>query len=145
MANRSGLYIFGLGEISILHEITPVVTTLESGFTEAKPVELVGDKAYVSEGLDIKTIAPRKADCIKRGSLNRITLQYFKKRRDVKRLFTCLGDFRHILTHYGYIAHNFFDLVQLFCIHFLLKQCSYEISCRYYRRHKEALSIDMSH
>ena len=129
MADRAGLPISVFEESATPHEITLVEPTLESRFTEAKPDKLIGDKAYDSDPLDqrlreqgIEMIAPNKANRIKPKSQDGRPLRRYKRRWKVERLFSWLGNFRHLVVRYEYHAINFLGFIQLACILILLKR-----------------------
>lgn len=129
VADRSGFPIAIYEESASPHEVTLVKPTLEARFTADKPVRLIGDKAFDSDGLDqelkeqgIELIAPNRSNRVKAGKQDGRPLRRYKRRWKVERLFAWLGNYRHLVTRWEYYAANFFGFVQLGCILILLKR-----------------------
>ncbi len=129
VADRAGLPIAIYQESATPHEVTLVRPTLEARFTSDKPVRLIGDKAYDSDGLDkelkeqgIELIAPNRNNRVKEGKQDGRPLRRYRRRWKIERLFSWLGNFRHLVTRWEYYAANFLGFVQLGCILILLKR-----------------------
>ena len=124
-----GLPVSVYEESASPHEVTLVGQTIEARFTSDKPIRLIGDKAYDSDGLDeelkkqgIEMIAPNKENRVKGNRQDGRPLRRYKRRWKIERLFAWFGGFRHLSTRYEYYAANFFGFVQLACILILLRR-----------------------
>ena len=124
-----GLPVSVYEESASPHEVTLVGQTFEARFTSDKPIRLIGDKAYDSDGLDeelkkqgIEMIAPNKENRVKGNRQDGRPLRRYKRRWKIERLFAWFGGFRHLSTRYEYYAANFFGFVQLACILILLRR-----------------------
>jgi transposase len=128
VADRSGLPVSIYEESATPHEVTLVEQTIEARFTQDKPVRLIGDKAYDSDGLDkklkeqgIEMIAPNRENRVKPGKQDGRPLRRYKRRWKIERLFAWFGNSRHLAMRFEYYAANFFGFVQLACILILLR------------------------
>jgi len=95
---------------------------------EAKPQNLIGDKAYDSDGLDeslkkqgIELIAPHRSNRTLKTQDGR-RLRRYQRRWLVERYFAWLQWKRRLLVRWEYYAVNFLDFVQLASIMMLLKR-----------------------
>ena len=97
---------------------------------EAKPENLIGDKAYDSDKLDeelreqgIEMIAPHRSNRRKlRRTQDGRRLRRHQRRWLVERFFSWIQWHRRILIRWEYYAQNFLGFVQLACTLILLKQ-----------------------
>lgn len=111
------------------HEITLVKDTILHIFTPYLPPQLIGDKAYDSDKLDmylmnefgIKLIAPHKANRKSSPTQDRRSLRKYKKRWKVERGFSWLQNFRRLVTRYEVKAKNFAMMAKLGCMMILLR------------------------
>src|SRR5437870_3324914 len=114
VADRSGLPIGCSVSSASPHEATILDTTVNHRFVNAKPVLLVGDKAYDSDPLDrlmksrgIELIAPHKLNRRKPPTQDGRVLRRYRRRWKVERLFAWLGNFRRLLIRHDYHVENF--------------------------------------
>lgn len=128
IGDSAGLPVSVYEESASPHEVTLVERTVESRFTEAKPDNLIGDKAYDSDPLDeklkeqgIEMIAPNRENRVKGNRQDGRRRRRYKRRWKIERLFSWFGNFRHLVVRYEYYAANFFGFVQLACILILLR------------------------
>src|SRR6266545_4356964 len=96
---------------------------------EAKPENLIGDRAYDSDPLDaelrkdgIEMIAPHRSNRSKPPTQDRRRLSRYMRRWLVERFFAWIQWQRRILVRWEYHAHNFLGFVQLACLVILFKQ-----------------------
>jgi len=128
VADRGGLPVAVCIASASPHEVTLVEKTLSERFLQELPERLIGDRAYDSDGLDVK-LAERGIEMIAPPSptRKRITqdgrpLRRYRRRWRVERLFAWLGNFRRLVTRYERRAENFLGFVHLGCICILLRQ-----------------------
>jgi transposase len=95
---------------------------------EARPENLIGDKAYDSDALDeqlkkdgVEMIAPHRSTR-KLKTQDRRRLRRYTRRWIVERFFAWLQWKRRLLVRWEYYASNFLGFVQLGCISMLLRQ-----------------------
>ena len=95
---------------------------------EAKPENLIGDKAYDSDALDeslkkqgVEMIAPHRSNR-KRKTQDQRRLRRYERRWLVERYFAWLHWKRRLLVRWEYYAVNFLGFVQLASITMLLKR-----------------------
>src|SRR6266550_8119712 len=96
---------------------------------EAKPENLIGDRAYDSDPLDdelrrdgIEMIAPHRCNRSKPPTQDRRRLSRYMRRWLVERFFAWIQWQRRILIRWEYYAHNFLGFVQLACLVILFKR-----------------------
>src|ERR1700730_7049353 len=89
---------------------------------EAKPENLIGDRAYDSDPLDeelrkegIEMIAPHRSNRSKPPTQDRRRLSRYMRRWLVERFFAWIQWQRRILVRWEYYAQNFLGFVQLAC------------------------------
>jgi len=111
------------------HEVTLVQLTFDFYMVEAKPENLIGDKAYDSDHLDeelrqqgIRMIAPHRRNRRKLRIQDGRRLRRYQRRGLVERFFSWIQWHRRILIRWEYYVQNFFGFVQLACALILLKQ-----------------------
>lgn len=111
------------------HEVTLVQLSLDFYMIEAKPVNLIGDKAYDSDKLDddlrdqcIQMIAPHKQNRVKPKTQDGRRLRRYQRRWLVERFFAWIQWQRRLLVRWEYYSANFLGFVQLATISILLKQ-----------------------
>jgi transposase len=95
---------------------------------EAKPANLIGDRAYDSDALDaelknegVEMIAPHRSTCKLKTEDGR-RLRCYRRRWIVERVFAWLHWKRRLLVRWKYYASNFLGFVRLGCIAILLRQ-----------------------
>jgi transposase len=105
-----------------------VQLTFDFYMIEAKPENLIGDKAYDSDQLDkqmreqgTEMIAPHKCTRLKRTQDGR-RLRRYERRWIVERFFAWIQWKRRLLVRWEYYPHNFLGFVQLAALCILLRQ-----------------------
>ena len=96
---------------------------------EAKPENLIGDRAYDSDPLDeelrrdgIEMIAPHRANRSKPPTQDRRRLTRYMRRWLVERFFAWIQWQRRILVRWEYYTQNFLGFVQLACLVILFRR-----------------------
>jgi transposase len=96
---------------------------------EAKPENLIGDRAYDSDPLDeqlrqqgIEMIAPHKSNRVKKKTHDGRRLRRYERRWIVERFIAWLQWRRRFLVRWEFYAANFLGFVQLASITILLKR-----------------------
>ena len=96
---------------------------------EAKPENLIGDRAYDSDPLDeelrndgIEMIAPHRSNRSKPPTQDRRRLSRYMRRWLVERFFAWIQWQRRILVRWEYHAQNFLGFVQLACLVVLFRR-----------------------
>jgi len=109
------------------HEVTLVQLSFEFYMIEAKPENLIGDKAYDSDQLDeqlrregIEMIAPHRGTR-KRKTQDGRRLRRYERRWIVERFFAWLQWRRRLLVRWEFYPRNFLGFVQLAAICILLR------------------------
>lgn len=129
IVDRHGLPLAVSTHAANHHEVTLVQLSFEFYMIEAKPDNLIGERAYDSGKLDrelseqgIEMISPhRKGRTAKRTQDGR-RLRRYQRRWLVERFFAWLQWKRRILCRWEYYAENFLGFVQVACINMLLKR-----------------------
>jgi transposase len=110
------------------HEVTLVQLSFEFCMIEAKPQNLIGDRAYDSDQLDeqlrregVEMIAPHRSNR-KRKTQDGRRLRRYERRWIVERFFAWIQWRRRLLVRWEYYARNFLGFVQLAAICILLRQ-----------------------
>ena len=130
IVDRQGLPLAVSTHAANHHEVTLVQLTFDFYMIEAKPENLIGDKAYDSDKLDeelgqqgIQMIAPHRSNRRKmRHTQDGRRLRRYQRRWLVERFFSWIQWQRRIVVRWEYYAHNFLGFVQLACALILLKQ-----------------------
>ena len=111
------------------HEVTLVQLTFDFYMIEAKPENLIGDKAYDSDRLDaelrqegIEMIAPHKANRVRAKTQDGRRLRRYQRRWIVERFFAWMQWQRRLLVRWEYHSINFLGFVHLAALCILLKQ-----------------------
>ena len=111
------------------HEVTLVQLSFDFYMIEAKPENLIGDRAYDSDKLDeelrkdgIEMIAPHRSNRKKRKTQDGRRLRRYERRWLVERFFAWIQWQRRLLIRWEYYAENFLGFVQLATIAILLRQ-----------------------
>ncbi len=129
IVDRHGLPVAASTHAANHHEVTLVQLTFDFYMIEAKPENLIGDKAYDSDKLDeelrqqgIRMIAPHRSRRRKLRTQDGRRLRRHQRRWLVERFFSWIQWHRRILVRWEYYAKNFLGFVQLACTLILLKQ-----------------------
>src|SRR5262249_26253907 len=111
------------------HEVRLVQLCFDFYMIEAKPENLIGDRAYDSDPLDedlrrdgIEMIAPHRSNRSKPQTQDRRRLSRYTRRWLVERFFAWIGWQRRILVRWEYYAQNFLGFVQLGCLVVLFRR-----------------------
>ncbi len=129
IVDRHGLPLAVSTHAANHHEVTLVQLSFDFYMIEAKPENLIGDKAYDSDPLDeqlreqdIEMIAPHKTNRVRHATQDGRRLRRYQRRWLVERFFAWLQWQRRILCRWEYYAQNFLGFVQLACINMLLRR-----------------------
>lgn len=129
IVDRGGLPLAASTHAANHHEVTLVQLTFDFYMIEAKPGNLIGDKAYDSDHLDeelqkqgVEMIAPHRSNRRKRRTQDGRRLRRSQRRWLVERFFSWIQWQRRILIRWEYYVQNFLGFVQLACTLILLKQ-----------------------
>jgi transposase len=128
IVDRHGLPLSVSTHAANHHEVTLVQLSFDFYMIEAKPENLIGDKAYDSDELDtslkqqgVEMIAPHRSNR-KRKTQDGRRLRRYERRWLVERFFAWLQWKRRVLIRWEYYAENFLGFVQLASITMLLKR-----------------------
>jgi len=128
IVDRHGLPLSVSTHAANHHEVTLVQLSFDFYMIEAKPQNLVGDKAYDSDALDeklrkvgVEMIAPHRNNRELKTQDGR-RLRRYARRWIVERYFAWLHWKRRLLVRWEYYPTNFLGFVQLASILMLLKQ-----------------------
>jgi transposase len=128
IVDRHGLPLSVSTHAANHHEVTLVQLSFDFYMIEAKPQNLIGDRAYDSDALDeelradgVELIAPHRSNRKLKTQDGR-RLRRYERRWIVERFFAWLQWKRRLLIRWEYYASNFLGFVQLASITMLLKQ-----------------------
>ena len=128
IVDRHGLPLSVSTHAANHHEVTLVQLSFDFYMIEAKPENLIGDKAYDSDELDatlkkqgVEMIAPHRSNRKLKTQDGR-RLRRYERRWLVERYFAWLQWKRRILIRWEYYSENFLGFVQLASITMLLKR-----------------------
>ena len=129
LVDRHGLPLAVSTHAANHHEMTLVQLTFDFYMIEARPENLIGDKAYDSEELDkqlqaegVNLIAPHKCNRRKLATQDGRMLRRYQRRWLVERFFAWLQWKRRLLVRWEFYPANFLGFVQLASALILLKQ-----------------------
>jgi transposase len=129
IVDRHGLPLAVSTHAANHHEVTLVQLSFDFYMIEAKPENLIGDRAYDSDKLDeelgkdgIEMIAPHRSNRKRRRTQDGRRLRRYERRWLVERFFAWIQWQRRLLVRWEYYAANFLGFVQLASISILLKQ-----------------------
>src|SRR5262245_38095164 len=110
------------------HEVRLVQLCFDFYMIEAKPKNLIGDRAYDGDALDqdlrqdgVEMIAPHRSNRKMRTQDGR-RLRRYQRRWLVERFFAWIQWQRRILVRWEFYPENFLGFVQLACLVILLRQ-----------------------
>jgi transposase len=128
IVDRHGLPVSVSTHAANHHEVTLVQLSFDFYMLEAKPQNLIGDRAYDSDALDkelnkqgVEMIAPHRSNRKLKTQDGR-RLRRYTRRWIVERYFAWLQWKRRLLVRWEYYPSNFLGFVQLASILMLLKQ-----------------------
>ncbi len=129
IVDRHGLPLAVTTHAANHHEVTLVQLTFDFYMIEAKPDNLIGDRAYDSDKLDaelrtegVEMISPHRSNRIKKKTQDGRRLRRYEQRWIVERFFACMQWQRRLLVRWEYYSTNFLGFVQLAALCILLKQ-----------------------
>ena len=129
IVDRHGLPLAVSTHAANHHEVTLVQLSFDFYMIEAKPENLIGDRAYDSDKLDeqmreesIEMISPHRKGRKKPPTQDRRRLRRYERRWLVERFFAWIQWQRRLLIRWEYYAENFLGFVQLASISILLRQ-----------------------
>ena len=129
IVDRHGLPLSVSTHAANHHEVRLVQLCFDFYMIEAKPENLIGDRAYDSDPLDeelrndgIEMIAPHRSNRSKPPTQDRRRLSRYKRRWLVERFFAWVQWQRRILVRWEYHAQNFLGFVQLACLVVLFRR-----------------------
>lgn len=129
IVDRHGLPLAVSTHAANHHEVTLVQLSFEFYMIEAKPENLIGDRAYDSDKLDaelreegVEMIAPHRRGRVRPKTQDERRLRRYERRWIVERFFAWLQWKRRLLCRWEYYAQNFLGFVQLACMNMLLKR-----------------------
>lgn len=129
IVDRHGLPLAVSTHAANQHEVTLVQLSFDFYMIEAKPENLIGDRAYDSDLLDqqlreqgIEMISPHRSNRVKPKTQDERRLRRYKRRWLVERFFAWLQWQRRVLVRWEFHPVNFLGFVQLASIAMLLKQ-----------------------
>jgi transposase len=129
IVDRHGLPLAVSTHAANHHEVTLVQLSFDFYMIEAKPENLIGDRAYDSDKLDdelrqegIEMISPHRRNRKKAKTQDGRRLRRYERRWLVERFFAWIQWQRRLLVRWEYYAQNFLGFVQLATIAILLKQ-----------------------
>lgn len=129
IVDRHGLPLSVSTHAANHHEVTLVQLSFDFYMIEAKPENLIGDKAYDSDQLDqelrqegIEMIAPHRSNRVRHKTQDGRRLRRYQRRWIVERFFAWMQWQRRLLVRWEYHSLNFLGFVQLASIVILLKQ-----------------------
>ena len=128
IVDRPGLPLAVSAHAANHHEVRLVQLYFDFYLIEAKPHDLIGDRAYDSDELDevlrrqdIEMIAPHRRNRKKPPTQDRRRLRLGRRRWLVERLFVWLGNRRRTVIRWEFYPENYLVFVQLACLTILLK------------------------
>jgi transposase len=129
IVDRHGLPLAVSTHAANHHEVTLVQLSFDFYMIEAKPENLIGDRAYDSDNLDdqlredgIEMISPHRSNRTLKRTQDGRRLRRYQRRWLVERFFAWIQWQRRILCRWEYYAENFLGFVQLACMNMLLRR-----------------------
>ena len=129
IVDRHGLPLAVTTHAANHHEVTLVQLTFDFYMIEAKPQNLIGDRAYDSDKLDAQLreqgtemISPHRSNRVRKKTQDGRRLRRYERRWIVERFFAWIQWQRRLLVRWEYHPANFLGFVQLAALCILLKQ-----------------------
>jgi transposase len=129
IVDRHGLPLAVSTHAANHHEVALVQLTSDFYMVEARPENLIGDRAYDSDKLDAELreqgtemISPHRSNRIKTKTQDGRRLRRYERRRIVERFFAWLQWQRRLLVRWEYHPANFLGFVQLAALCIMLRQ-----------------------
>lgn len=132
IVDRHGLPLSVSTHAANHHEVTLVQLSFDFYMLEAKPENLIGDRAYDSDPLDaelakegVNLISPHRSNRKKRKTQDGRQLRRYARRWMVERFFAWMQWKRRLLVRWEYYAENFLGFVQLAAMTVLLRRIQF--------------------
>jgi transposase len=129
IVDRHGLPLSVSTHAANHHEVRLVQLCFDFYMIEAKPENLIGDRAYDSDALDedlrhegINMIAPHRSNRVKAPTQDRRKLRRYARRWLFERFFAWIQWRRRLLVRWEFYPQNFLGFVQLACLLILFRQ-----------------------
>ena len=129
IVDRHGLPLAVSTHAANHHEVTLVQLSFDFYMIEAKPENLIGDRAYDSDKLDeqlraegVELISPHRSNRVKKKTQDGRRLRRYERRWIVERFFAWMQWHRRLLVRWEYYPVNFLGFVQLAAICIMLKR-----------------------
>jgi transposase len=129
IVDRHGLPLSVSTHAANHHEVRLVQLCFDFYMIEAKPENLIGDRAYDSDVLDeelrsqgIEMIAPHRSNRVRSRTQDRRRLRRYTRRWLVERFFAWIQWRRRLLVRWEFYPQNFLGFVQLACLLILFRQ-----------------------
>ena len=129
IVDRHGLPLSVSTHAANHHEVRLVQLCFDFYMIEAKPENLIGDRAYDSDPLDeqlrrdgIEMIAPHHSNRSRPATQDGRRLRRYARRWLVERFFAWIQWQRRILVRWEHYPQNFLGFVQLACLVILFKR-----------------------
>src|ERR1700746_2499376 len=129
IVDRHGLPLSVSTHAANHHEVRLVQLCFDFYMIEAKPENLIGDRAYDSDALDhelrregIEMIAPHRTNQVKPPPQAGPKLRRYARRWLVERFFAWIQWRRRLLVRWEFYPQNFLGFVQLACLLILFRQ-----------------------
>lgn len=129
IVDRHGLPLAVTTHAANHHEVTLVQLTFDFYMIEARPENLIGDRAYDSDKLDAELreqgtemIAPHRSNRVRKVTQDGRRLRRYERRWIVERFFAWIQWQRRLLVRWEYHPINFLGFVQLAALCILLKR-----------------------
>ena len=129
IVDRHGLPLSVSTHAANHHEVRLVQLCFDFYMIEAKPENLIGDRAYDSDALDhelrregIEMIAPHRSNRVKSLTQDGRKLRRYARRWLVERFFARIQWRRRLLVRWEFYPQNFLGFVQLACLLILFRQ-----------------------
>ena len=129
IVDRHGLPLSVSTHAANHHEVRLVQLCFDFYMIEAKPKNLIGDRAYDSDVLDeelrsqgIEMIAPHRSNRVRSLTQDRRRLRRYTRRWLVERFLAWIQWRRRLLVRWEFYPQNFLGFVQLACLLILFRQ-----------------------
>ena len=129
IVDRHGLPLAVSTHAANHHEVTLVQLSFDFYMIEAKPENLIGDRAYDSDTLDeklraegVELISPHRSNRVKKKTQDGRRLRRYERRWIVERFCAWMQWHRRLLVRWEYYPANFLGFVQLAAICIMLKR-----------------------
>jgi transposase len=129
IVDRHGLPLAVSTHAANHHEVTLVQLSFDFHMIEAKPENLIGDRAYDSDKLDAEMreqgtemIVPHRSNRVRKKTQDGRRLRRYERRWIIERFCAWIQWQRRLLVRWEYHPINFLGFVQLAALFILIKQ-----------------------